>query len=126
MIPATPASRWSISGRRKVRFRIWFEIEAHALDAMAELGVVPKEAARAVWAKGVAGFDVARIDEIEAEVKHDVIAFLTCVAEHVGPEGALPPSGHDQFGRAGHLPRRAAEAGGGPADRRCRGRCSWC
>ncbi|MBU3076542.1 adenylosuccinate lyase [Sphingomonas quercus] len=66
------------------RFRIWFEIEAHALDAMAELGVVPKEAAAAVWAKG--GFDVARIDEIEAEVKHDVIAFLTSVAEHVGPE----------------------------------------
>ncbi len=68
----------------ETRFRIWFEIEAHALDALAELGVVPPEAAAAVWARG--GFDVARIDAIEAEVKHDVIAFLTSVAEHVGPE----------------------------------------
>jgi adenylosuccinate lyase len=66
------------------RFRIWFEIEAHALDAMAELGVVPPESAKAVWEKGA--FEVARIDAIEAEVKHDVIAFLTNVAEHVGPE----------------------------------------
>jgi adenylosuccinate lyase len=68
----------------ETRFRIWFEIEAHALDAMAELGVVPKEAAEAVWARGA--FEVERIDAIEAEVKHDVIAFLTNVAEHVGPE----------------------------------------
>jgi adenylosuccinate lyase len=68
----------------EARFRIWFEIEAHALDAMAELGIVPRESAEAVWAKG--GFDVERIDTIEAEVKHDVIAFLTSVAEHVGPE----------------------------------------
>ncbi|MBI4967302.1 MAG: adenylosuccinate lyase [Rhodospirillales bacterium] len=66
------------------RFRIWFEIEAHACDAMAELGVVPKEAARAIWEKG--RFEVDRIDEIERETKHDVIAFLTNVAEHVGPE----------------------------------------
>ena len=64
------------------RFRIWFEIEAHATDALAELGVVPKEAARAIWEKGT--FEVERIDAIEAEVKHDVIAFLTNVAEHVG------------------------------------------
>ncbi len=64
------------------KFRIWFEIEAHATDALAELGVVPKEAAAAIWAKGA--FDVERIDAIEAEVKHDVIAFLTNVAEHVG------------------------------------------
>jgi len=64
------------------RFRIWFEIEAHATDALAELGVVPKEAARAIWEKGA--FEVERIDAIEAEVKHDVIAFLTNVAEHVG------------------------------------------
>ncbi|MCM8729600.1 adenylosuccinate lyase [Hephaestia sp. GCM10023244] len=64
------------------RFRIWFEIEAHATDALAELGVVPKEAARAIWEKGA--FEVDRIDAIEAEVKHDVIAFLTNVAEHVG------------------------------------------
>jgi adenylosuccinate lyase len=66
------------------RFRIWFEIEAHACDAMAELGLIPKEAAKAVWERG--RFDVARIDEIERETRHDVIAFLTNLAEHVGPE----------------------------------------
>lgn len=64
------------------KFRIWFEIEAHATDALAELGVVPREAAAAIWKKGA--FEVDRIDAIEAEVKHDVIAFLTNVAEHVG------------------------------------------
>ena len=64
------------------RFRIWFEIEAHACDAQAALGVIPKEAARAVWDKGA--FEVARIDEIERETHHDVIAFLTNLAEHVG------------------------------------------
>ncbi|MGE0121228.1 MAG: adenylosuccinate lyase [Dongiaceae bacterium] len=64
------------------RFRIWFEIEAHACDAMAELGLIPKSAAAALWEKGK--FDVARIDEIEREVKHDVIAFLTNLSEHVG------------------------------------------
>ena len=64
------------------KFRIWFEIEAHATDALAELGVVPKEAAKAIWEKGA--FEVDRIEAIEAEVKHDVIAFLTNVAEHVG------------------------------------------
>jgi adenylosuccinate lyase len=68
----------------EARFRIWFEIEAHAMDALAELGVVPRQAAAKVWEKG--GFDVARIDAIEREVKHDVIAFLTSLAEHVGPE----------------------------------------
>lgn len=66
------------------KFQIWFEIEAYACDAMAELGVIPKEAAKTVWEKG--GFDIDRIDEIERETKHDVIAFLTSVAEHVGPE----------------------------------------
>ena len=66
------------------KYQIWFEIEAHACDAMAELGVIPKEAAKTVWEKG--GFDIDRIDEIERETKHDVIAFLTSVAEHVGPE----------------------------------------
>ena len=64
------------------RFRIWFEIEAHACDAMAALGLIPKSAAKAVWAKGK--FEVDRIDAIEREVKHDVIAFLTNLAEHVG------------------------------------------
>jgi adenylosuccinate lyase len=68
----------------ETRFRIWFEIEAHALDAMADLGTVPREAAAAVWERGA--FEVERIDAIEAEVRHDVIAFLTNVAEHVGPE----------------------------------------
>ena len=66
------------------KFRIWFEIEAHACDALAELGVIPKEAAKAIWERGK--FEVARIDDIEHETKHDVIAFLTNVAEHVGPE----------------------------------------
>ena len=66
----------------ETKFRIWFEIEAHATDALAELGVVPREAAQAIWEKGA--FEVDRIDAIEAEVKHDVIAFLTNVAEHVG------------------------------------------
>ncbi|WP_374373354.1 adenylosuccinate lyase [Dongia sp.] len=65
------------------RFRIWFEIEAHACDALAELGVIPKEAAAEIWAKGK--WEVARIDEIERETKHDVIAFLTNLAEYVGP-----------------------------------------
>src|SRR5215813_6512527 len=71
----------------ETRFRIWFEIEAHAASAMAELGLIPKEAARTIWEKGSkAQFDVARIDAIEREVKHDVIAFLTHLGEHVGPE----------------------------------------
>ena len=66
------------------RFRIWLEIEAHAADAQAELGIIPKEAASAVWARGK--FDIARIEEIESETHHDVVAFLTNLAEHVGPE----------------------------------------
>ena len=72
----------------ETRFRIWFEIEAHAMDAMADLGVVPREAATAVWeADAAAGpFDVARIDAIEAETKHDVIAFLTHVSERTGAD----------------------------------------
>ena len=68
----------------ETRFQIWFEIEAHAMDALVTLGVVPADAAKAVWERGK--FDVARIDEIERETKHDVIAFLTNLAEHVGPE----------------------------------------
>lgn len=66
------------------RFQIWFEIEAHACDALAKLNVIPEEAAKTIWEKGK--FDVARIHEIEEVTKHDVIAFLTNVAEHVGPE----------------------------------------
>ena len=71
----------------ETRFSIWFEIEAHAADAMADLGVIPKAAAQAIWAEGrAARFDAARIDDIERVTKHDVIAFLTHVAEIVGPE----------------------------------------
>jgi adenylosuccinate lyase len=73
------------------RFRIWFEIEAHACDAMAGLGLIPKEAAKAVWERG--RFEVARIDEIERETRHDVIAFLTNLAEHVGPEARFVHQG---------------------------------
>jgi len=71
----------------ETRFRIWFEIEAHATTALAQIGVVPKEAAAAIWEKGdAANFDIERIDEIERTTRHDVIAFLTHVAELVGPE----------------------------------------
>jgi adenylosuccinate lyase len=78
----------------QTRFRIWFEIEAHAADAMAELGIIPKAAAAKIWDKGrTATFDVARIDEIEREVKHDVIAFLTHLAEIVGPEARFVHQG---------------------------------
>jgi len=78
----------------ETRFRIWFEIEAHATDKLAELGVVPKEAARIIWEKGgKATFDIARIDEIERETKHDVIAFLTHLAEIVGPEARFVHQG---------------------------------
>jgi adenylosuccinate lyase len=76
------------------RFRIWFEIEAHAAAAMAEIGMIPKEAARVIWDKGSkATFDTQRIDEIEAVTKHDVIAFLTHLAEHVGPEARFVHQG---------------------------------
>ncbi len=71
----------------ETRFRIWFEIEAHAASAMAEIGTIPKESAETIWAKGSAAeFDVAAIDAIERVTKHDVIAFLTHLAEHVGPD----------------------------------------
>ena len=71
----------------QTRYRIWFEIEAHAADAMADLGTIPKSAAQAIWEKGKkANFDAARIDAIEREVKHDVVAFLTHLAEIIGPE----------------------------------------
>ncbi|RIK92924.1 MAG: adenylosuccinate lyase [Proteobacteria bacterium] len=73
------------------KFRIWFEIEAHACDAQAKLGVIPEAAAKAVWERGA--FEVERIDEIEREVKHDVIAFLTNLAEHVGPEARFVHQG---------------------------------
>jgi len=78
----------------ETRFRIWFEIEAHAANAMADLGIVPKAVAQKIWDKGKnAKFDIARIDEIERETKHDVIAFLTHLAEIVGPEARYVHSG---------------------------------
>src|ERR671917_568828 len=78
----------------ETKFRIWFEIEAHATTALADLGVVPKAAANLVWEKGSkAVFDVDRIDAIEREVKHDVIAFLTHLAEIVGPEARFVHQG---------------------------------
>jgi len=78
----------------ETRFRIWFEIEAHAAVAMADLGIIPKEAAKVIWDRGAAAtFDVARIDEIERVTKHDVIAFLTHLAEHVGPDARFVHQG---------------------------------
>src|SRR5213595_1184518 len=83
-------SNWS----PETRYRIWFEIEAHAADAMAEAGTIPKAAARIIREKGSrAEFDTARIDAIEREVKHDVIAFLTHLAEIVGPEARFVHQG---------------------------------
>ncbi|WBX85287.1 adenylosuccinate lyase [Sphingosinicella microcystinivorans] len=91
MIPRYSRPEMTTIWEPETRFRIWFEIEAHATDALADLGVVPKDAAKAVWERG--GFDVARIDEIEREVKHDVIAFLTSLAEHVGEEARFVHQG---------------------------------
>ena len=72
----------------ETKFRIWYEIEAHACDAQADLGVIPRANAEAVWKAKDVTFDVARIDEIEAVTKHDVIAFLTHLAEHIGSDEA--------------------------------------
>jgi adenylosuccinate lyase len=94
MIPRYSRPEMAAIWSPETKFRIWFEIEAHALDAMAALGIVPREAAAKVWEKGRgATFDVARIDAIESEVKHDVIAFLTHLAEIVGPEARFVHQG---------------------------------
>jgi adenylosuccinate lyase len=94
MIPRYARAAMTEIWSPETKFRIWFEIEAHATDALAELGVVPKTAAAKVWEKGRdATFDVARIDEIEREVKHDVIAFLTHLSEIVGPEARFVHQG---------------------------------
>jgi len=78
----------------ETKFRIWFEIEAHAATAQAKLGIIPQQAAKTVWEKGQkATFDIARIDEIEREVKHDVIAFLTHLSEVIGPEARFVHQG---------------------------------
>ena len=94
MIPRYTRPEMAAIWEAQTRFKIWFEIEAHAADAQAELGVIPKEAARTIWDKARnATFDVARIDEIERETKHDVIAFLTHLAEIVGPEARFVHQG---------------------------------
>src|SRR5436189_1313845 len=94
MIPRYSRPEMAAIWSPEARYRIWFEIEAHALDAMAQIGTVPKAAAKAVRTKGAkATFDIARIDEIERETRHDVIAFLTHVAELVGPEARFVHSG---------------------------------
>ena len=94
MIPRYTRPEMASIWEPQTRFKIWFEIEAHAADAQAELGVIPKEAAKTIWAKAKnATFDVARIDEIERETKHDVIAFLTHLAEIVGPEARFVHQG---------------------------------
>ena len=99
------------------KYRIWFEIEAHAADAMAELGVIPKAAAKTIWEKGKATFDAERIDEIEREMKHDVIAFLTHVAEIVGPEARFLHQGMTSSRRPRHLLHRPAVPRRRPAAR---------
>jgi adenylosuccinate lyase len=94
MIPRYSRPEMAAIWSPETRFRIWFEIEAHATSALAELGVVPKEAAEAIWERGSkAVFDVDRIDEIERVTKHDVIAFLTHLAEFVGPEARFVHQG---------------------------------
>lgn len=94
MIPRYSRKEMTDIWEPATKFRIWFEIEAHAASAMAEIGVIPKVAAETIWAKGgAAEFNVERIDEIEREVKHDVIAFLTHLAEHVGDEARFVHQG---------------------------------
>ena len=87
MVPRYSRPEMTAIWEAQARYRIWFEIEAHAADAMADLGIVPPEAAETIWFadKNAPPFDIARIDAIEAETKHDVIAFLTHVAERTGP-----------------------------------------
>ncbi|MEI2387150.1 adenylosuccinate lyase [Breoghania sp. JC706] len=94
MIPRYSRSEMTSIWSPEAKFRIWFEIEAHAADALAELCVIPKEAAKTIWDKAKnATFDVERIDEIERVTKHDVIAFLTHLAEIVGPEARFVHQG---------------------------------
>src|SRR6202522_2002505 len=94
MIPRYTRPEMAAIWSPETRFRIWLEIEAHAADAMAALGIIPKAAAAKIWAKGKnAKFDIARIAEIERETKHDVIAFLTHLAEIIGPEARFVHQG---------------------------------
>lgn len=91
MIPRYSRPEMTALWEPKSKFQIWFEIEAHACDAQAELGVIPKDAAKAVWDRG--NFEIDRIDEIERETKHDVIAFLTNLQEYVGDEARFVHQG---------------------------------
>ncbi|MGB6230427.1 MAG: adenylosuccinate lyase [Litorimonas sp.] len=94
MIPRYARPEMSAIWSQATKYRIWFEIEAHGCDALAELGVIPEAAARTIWEKGgAAEFDVERIDEIEREVKHDVIAFLTHLAEFIGEDARFVHQG---------------------------------
>jgi len=94
MIPRYSRAEMTAIWDPQTKFRIWFEIEAHACDALAELGVIPKESAANIWAKAKdVTFDVERIDAIEREVKHDVIAFLTHLAEFIGPDSRFVHQG---------------------------------
>ena len=93
MIPRYTRPEMAAIWSDQSKYRIWFEIEAHATDQLAELGVVPKSAAQSVWKANDMEFDVARIDEIEREVKHDVIAFLTHLAELVGEDARFVHQG---------------------------------
>ena len=94
MIPRYTRPEMAAIWDPQTRYRIWFEIEAHSADAMADLGIIPKAAAKAIWDKGKhAKFDIARIEAIERDVKHDVIAFLTHLAEIVGPQARFVHQG---------------------------------
>ena len=103
------------------RYRIWFEIEALAAEGMAEIGAIPESAARNIREKGgakvaaIGPADIERIDAIERETRHDVIAFLTWLGRGDRRGQPLRAPGHDQFRRAGHLPVGAAHPGRGPA-----------
>src|SRR3954470_8565110 len=95
MVPRYSRPAMAAIWEPEARFRIWFEIEAHATDALADLGVVPKSAAKALWDWWATkpAIDVAAIDAIEAVTKHDVIAFLTWVAENVGEQARFMHQG---------------------------------
>ncbi len=93
MIPRYTRPEMAAIWEPQNRYRIWFEIEAHACDALAELGVIPKESAKNIWKNAPESFDIDRIDEIERTTKHDVIAFLTHLAEHIGEDSRFVHQG---------------------------------
>src|SRR3984893_18349360 len=94
MIPRYSRPEMSAIWEARTRFRIWFEIEAYACDALAEIGVIPKQDAKAIWAKaGHVTFDMARIDEIEKSTHRDVVGVLTHLAEFIGPEARFVHQG---------------------------------